>query len=258
MYKGKPFVAMLSETGILATRPDLYGGDLLTFNPWAACIVAMLTALVVAWVIGGPVLKLKGHYLAMATLGFGTIVYRIALGTTLLGADNKAGVAEIVAAAEYLMKHPKIKHGKVRAALAMKGRAFREVVPDWDSIETMRTAARAIHLETIKLRGSSGKPLAVVIKGGHLSGNPIDVFFNGRKFYDFEGDRYVTPHTHGTGCTLSAAIATELAKGRPVLEAVERAKAFVTSAIVCKLKDPSAADLGNEEIIPSFILTTEV
>jgi len=74
MHKGKPLVALLSKTGILASRPDLYGGDLLTFHPWAACVIAMLTALVIAWVIGGPVLKLKGHYLAMATLGFGTIV----------------------------------------------------------------------------------------------------------------------------------------------------------------------------------------
>ncbi len=71
----------------------------------------------------------------------------------------------------------------------------------------------------------------VLIKGGHLSGDPIDVFFNGRKFYDFKGSRLITPHTHGTGCTLSAAIAAELAKGSSVLEAVERAKTFVTSAI---------------------------
>jgi len=93
MHKGKPLVALLSKTGILASRPDLYGGNLLTFHSWAACVVAMLTALVIAWVIGGPVLKLKGHYLAMATLGFGTIVYRIALGTTLLGAAD--GISDV-------------------------------------------------------------------------------------------------------------------------------------------------------------------
>jgi len=71
----------------------------------------------------------------------------------------------------------------------------------------------------------------VLIKGGHLPGDPVDVFFNGRKFYEFKGHRLFTPHTHGTGCTISAAIAAELAKGKPVLEAVEKAKAFVTSAI---------------------------
>ena len=71
----------------------------------------------------------------------------------------------------------------------------------------------------------------VLIKGGHLSGDPVDVFFDGRKFYELTGERFATPHTHGTGCTISAAIAVELAKGNSALEAVEKAKAFVTSAI---------------------------
>lgn len=93
MHKGKPLIALLDRSGILASRPDLYGGDLLTFHPWAACVVAMLTAIVIAWVVGGPVLKLKGHYLAMATLGFGTIIYRIALGTTVLGAAD--GISDV-------------------------------------------------------------------------------------------------------------------------------------------------------------------
>ena len=93
MHKGKPLVALLDKSGILASRPDLYGGNLLTFHPWAACVIAMLTAIVIAWVVGGPVLKLKGHYLAMATLGFGTIIYRIALGTTLLGAAD--GISDV-------------------------------------------------------------------------------------------------------------------------------------------------------------------
>jgi hydroxymethylpyrimidine kinase/phosphomethylpyrimidine kinase len=71
----------------------------------------------------------------------------------------------------------------------------------------------------------------VLIKGGHLSGNPVDVFFDGQKFYELRGVRILTPHTHGTGCTISAAIAMELAKGSSALEAVKKAKAFVTSAI---------------------------
>ena len=48
----------------------------------------MLLALIIAYAIGIPVLKLKGHYLAMATLGFGTIIYSIVLGTQLLGAAD--------------------------------------------------------------------------------------------------------------------------------------------------------------------------
>jgi branched-chain amino acid transport system permease protein len=91
--KGKPFIALCSKLGLLVGRKDLYGGDLLAFHPWAACIIAVCTVLIVAYVIGGPVLKLKGHYLAMATLGFGIIIYRIVLGTSGLGAaDGISGV----------------------------------------------------------------------------------------------------------------------------------------------------------------------
>jgi branched-chain amino acid transport system permease protein len=65
----------------------------LNVHPWAACGAAILLAFVVAWAIGIPVLKLKGHYLAMATLGFGTIIYSIVLGTQRFGAaDGISGV----------------------------------------------------------------------------------------------------------------------------------------------------------------------
>jgi hydroxymethylpyrimidine/phosphomethylpyrimidine kinase len=86
----------------------------------------------------------------------------------------------------------------------------------------MREAAVQIHKMGAK---------NVLIKGGHLSGPPVDVFFDGREFTDLRSLRIHTPHTHGTGCTISAAITVELAKGRSALEAVEKAKAFVTSAI---------------------------
>lgn len=86
--KGSSIVSFLSKAGLLWARENLYGGQLLTVQPWAACIAAVLFTVVIAYIIGGPVLKLKGHYLAMATLGFGTIVYRIALGTTALGAAD--------------------------------------------------------------------------------------------------------------------------------------------------------------------------
>jgi len=93
--KGLPIVGFLVKTGIMTRRPDLYGGDLLTVHPWTACILAVCTALLIAFVIGGPVLKLRGHYLAMATLGFGIIIYRIVLGTTLLGAAD--GITDVPA-----------------------------------------------------------------------------------------------------------------------------------------------------------------
>jgi branched-chain amino acid transport system permease protein len=94
-HKEKAVIALLAKTGVLMTRPDLYGGDLLTFNSWVACIVALCITIMVAYIIGGPVLKLRGHYLAMATLGFGIIVYRIALGSQILGAAD--GISDVPA-----------------------------------------------------------------------------------------------------------------------------------------------------------------
>lgn len=71
----------------------------------------------------------------------------------------------------------------------------------------------------------------VVIKGGHLTGNPVDILFDGKDFYEFIAERIDTKDTHGTGCTYSAAIATYLAKGNGVPEAVRQAKTFITRAI---------------------------
>jgi len=72
---------------------------------------------------------------------------------------------------------------------------------------------------------------AVLAKGGHLGGPALDILFDGREIKEFTADRLDTPHTHGTGCTYSAAIAAYLAHGLPLAEAVGRAKSFITEAI---------------------------
>src|SRR5512143_4010946 len=87
-YKDVPLVSLLTRLQVLTSRQDLYGTQLLSVHPWAACVVAALLALVISYTIGIPVLKLKGHYLAMATLGFGTIIYSIVLGTQKFGAAD--------------------------------------------------------------------------------------------------------------------------------------------------------------------------
>ena len=88
--------------------------------------------------------------------------------------------------------------------------------------EDMRTAAAIIH----RLGA-----LYVVVKGGHLSGNAIDILYDGRRFYDFSAERIETGDTHGTGCTFSAAIATGLAAGKSVHDAVDAAKIYTQAAI---------------------------
>jgi branched-chain amino acid transport system permease protein len=83
----------LDSLGMLGRGQDIYGGQLLVMAPWAACIAAVITAAAIAFVIGIPVLKLKGHYLAMATLGFGIIIFRIGLATEYFGEAD--GISEV-------------------------------------------------------------------------------------------------------------------------------------------------------------------
>ena len=73
---------------------------------------------------------------------------------------------------------------------------------------------------------------SVVIKGGHLTGNATDYLFtNDGSRHIFLSERVNTRHTHGTGCTFSAVITAELAKGRDLVEAVATAKKFISTAI---------------------------
>lgn len=74
-------------------------------------------------------------------------------------------------------------------------------------------------------------PKNVLIKGGHLEGEIVDLLFDGRNFFEYAGARIPTKNTHGTGCTLASAIATELAKGKKIQGAIERARSFMHTAI---------------------------
>ena len=75
-------------------------------------------------------------------------------------------------------------------------------------------------------------PRAVLVKGGHLEGDrAADLFVDGGVETWLDAERIDTPHTHGTGCTLSAAIAAHLARGASLEAAVRAGKAFVTEAI---------------------------
>jgi len=90
------------------------------------------------------------------------------------------------------------------------------------NLDTMKEAAQKIYDLGAK---------NVLIKGGHLEGDILDLLFDGKTFYEYPAPRIPTKNTHGTGCTFASAIATELAKGVTVQTAVKRAKAFMTTAI---------------------------
>jgi hydroxymethylpyrimidine kinase/phosphomethylpyrimidine kinase len=72
---------------------------------------------------------------------------------------------------------------------------------------------------------------AVFIKGGHLEGDPIDLLLDASGFKEFPSERIAAADVHGTGCVLSAAIATELAKGADLQEAVQRGRELTIASI---------------------------
>ena len=82
---GTVIFKILDTLGLLITKETIYGDTIIHMSPWISLIAAVLVAGFTAYALGIPVLKLKGHYLAMATMGFGIIVYRIVLGTTIFG-----------------------------------------------------------------------------------------------------------------------------------------------------------------------------
>ena len=92
------------------------------------------------------------------------------------------------------------------------------------SVDDMRSAAQKIHSLGAK---------AVLVKGGGMKGDlrGIDVWFDGTRLDLLKTENVDTPNTHGTGCTLSAAIAANLALGKDLLTAVTLAKNYVTTAL---------------------------
>ncbi len=93
---------------------------------------------------------------------------------------------------------------------------------DVRSVGDMRRAAEAL----VELGAG-----AALVKGGHLEGEAVDLLWDGSEEYVWRKRRLETPHTHGTGCTLSAAIAAGLARDVPLLAAVDRAVRWVARAI---------------------------
>ncbi|AFY35714.1 bifunctional hydroxymethylpyrimidine kinase/phosphomethylpyrimidine kinase [Calothrix sp. PCC 7507] len=97
------------------------------------------------------------------------------------------------------------------------------------SLDDMRSAAEIIH------RKWGAK--AVLVKGGGMqgSGRGVDIWFDGDKLTTLTTKVVETKNTHGTGCTLSAAIAANLAQGKDLLTAVQQAKDYVTTALTYSL-----------------------
>ena len=98
----------------------------------------------------------------------------------------------------------------------------KENIEDIDSIEKMKIYGKIIADFTKRW---------VLIKGGHLSNSAVDILMNRDEIYILEGEKISSNNTHGTGCSLSSAIAANLAKDYSMLDSVKKAKNFVLYSI---------------------------
>jgi hydroxymethylpyrimidine/phosphomethylpyrimidine kinase len=130
-------------------------------------------------------------------------------GDRLLEPDARKALAERILPLA-LVVTPNLPEAEVLAGIPVTERA------------DMAEAARRIH---------ALGPRYVLVKGGHLKGDAVDLLWNGREATEFTAPRVDSANTHGTGCTFSAAIAASLARGQALGDAIRSAKAYVTRAI---------------------------
>ena len=100
-----------------------------------------------------------------------------------------------------------------------------------EAVKAEESRSPAVWMEESAGRFAAHWHTAFLIKGGHLEGEPADCLHDGKAGVWFSGKRIETRHTHGTGCTLSAAIACGLAKGLPLAEAVREAKEYLSGCV---------------------------
>jgi hydroxymethylpyrimidine kinase / phosphomethylpyrimidine kinase / thiamine-phosphate diphosphorylase len=134
-------------------------------------------------------------------------------GDSLLNKDAQDTLREKLLPLAYVVT-PNLPEASVLAGLDVK------------DLHSMKEAARRIY-------GLGAKN--VLIKGGHLRGEIVDLLFDGKNFTEYTGKRIPTKNTHGTGCTLASAIATELAKGESMQGAIEHVRSFMHMAITYSL-----------------------
>ncbi len=149
---------------------------------------------------------------AATEFGFPLVVDPVMIskhGQPLISPDAVAGIRELLLPRAFLIC-PNLHEAEELTGIAVR------------SVDDMRAAAQRLCEMGAK---------ASLVKGGHLQGSAVDVLFDGREWREYTAPHFDTPHTHGTGCTYSAGIVAELARGGDVFSAVARAKSYITQAI---------------------------
>lgn len=219
--------------------------DLKTFHQFGVYGEAVITLLTVQNTIGVYRVEMLAPDLVVEQLD--RVIEDIPPGAAKTGALGNAGIVEAVAfrAASFafplvvdpvmiskhgaplldsdahraiqvcLLPHTALVTPNLHEASALTGRVI-------ETTDGMRDAARRIAALGAR---------AVLVKGGHLAADAVDILWDGANFHAFPSERIDTPHTHGTGCSYAAAITARLAAGDDLVAAVSTAKQWITEAI---------------------------
>ena len=191
---------------------------------WTALDPALVVAQIEAVATDMPVAAAKTGMLATAAIvtAVAETIGRLRLAPLVVDPVMvaKSGDRLLDAAAERayvgaLVPRATLLTPNLHEAAALLGRRVGDVA-------AMREAARDLR------RLGAG---AVLVKGGALAGEAVDVFFDGDRLVELAAPRVDTPNVHGAGCTLSAAICARLAAGDDLLDAVRGAKAYLTEGL---------------------------
>lgn len=120
--------------------------------------------------------------------------------------------------------------GALKEALLPMAAVVTPNIPEAEILSGMEIRGEEAMMQAAERIGRQYR-CAVLCKGGHSVSDANDVLYAEGTFYWYRGRRIDNPNTHGTGCTLSSAIAAHLAKGYPLAAAVERAKDYVSGAL---------------------------
>jgi hydroxymethylpyrimidine/phosphomethylpyrimidine kinase len=219
--------------------------DLKTFHQFGVYGEAVITLITVQNTLG--VKRVECLEADLVTAQVEAVLEDIPPVAAKTGALGNRAIVETVAALARRHRLPLVvdpvmisKHGAPLIAAEAREALIRDLLPAARLITP--NIAEAESLAGISIRNTAemreaalrlcalGAP-AVLIKGGHLAGDAVDLLLDGGEWLEFPAPRIATRHTHGTGCTCSAAITAGLALGLPLAEAVGRAKAYITEAI---------------------------
>lgn len=219
--------------------------DLKTFHQFGVYGEAVITLITVQNTVGVKRVECLAADLVAAQIE--AVLEDVPPAAAKTGALGNCAIVETVAALARRHRLPLVvdpvmisKHGAPLVAADAREALIRELIPAARLITP--NLAEAESLAGVSIRGPGdmreaalrlhelGAP-AVLIKGGHLPGDALDLLLDGGDWREFPAPRIDTCHTHGTGCTYSAAITAGLALGLPLAEAVGRAKAYITEAI---------------------------